>query len=154
MREQREREKVEKQQTEREREEARRAETPQTEEAVADIRPRTERSEMNTEGGGETGTSTQFQSRCKKGHMTNIYLTDSDKEVIVYFVKDHELYGKINKNFKDKARKDCKQPQSVNEGLKDLVQIPKDSLWKTNPVQVWPDSQGNDREAELDSGQI
>ena len=28
-----------------------------------------------------------------------------------------------------------------------------DLLWKTNPVQVWGVSQGNDREEELDSGQ-
>ena len=37
---------------------------------------------MNTEAGGEAGTS-QLQSRCKKGHMTNIYLTDSDEGAIV-----------------------------------------------------------------------
>ena len=34
------------------------------------------------EGGGEAGTS-QSHSRQKKGHMTNIYLTDSDEEAIV-----------------------------------------------------------------------
>ena len=48
----------------------------------------------------------------------------------------------------------CKQPQPVSEGVQDLVGMPKDLLWKTNPVQVWPGSQRNDREAELDSGQI
>ena len=41
---------------------------------------------MNIEGGGEVGTS-QSQSR-HKGHMMNIYLTDSDEQDIVDFVKD------------------------------------------------------------------
>ena len=39
--------------------------------------------------------------------MTNIYLTHSDEEAIMDFVKDHEkLYDKTNKHFKDKARKE------------------------------------------------
>ena len=37
--------------------------------------------------GGEAGPS---QSHFKKGHMTNVFLIDSDKEAIVNFVKDHE----------------------------------------------------------------
>ena len=42
----------------------------------------------------------------KKGHMTNVYLTDFDKDVIVDFVKDHEeLCDKTSEHFKDKARK-------------------------------------------------
>ena len=62
---------------------------------------------MNTEAGGETGIS-QSQSRHKKGHVTNIYLTDSDEEAIMDFVKDHEeLYNNTNEHFKDKARKEC-----------------------------------------------
>ena len=61
---------------------------------------------MDTEDGGEVGTS---QSHMKKGHMTSIYLTDSDEEAIVDFVKDHqELYDMTNKHFKDKARKECR----------------------------------------------
>ena len=57
---------------------------------------------MDTESGGE-----EFQSRCKKGHMINIYLKDSDEEAIVDFVRDHEdLYNKTNKLFQDTARKD------------------------------------------------
>ena len=63
--------------------------------------------EMDTEDGREAGTS-QMKSRHKKGHMTNIYLTDSDEEAIVDFVKDHEeLYNKTNEHFMDKARKEC-----------------------------------------------
>ena len=52
----------------------------QIKETVAEKRPRTERSEsdMHTEGVGEASqTSTQCQSRHKKGCMPNIYLTDS-----------------------------------------------------------------------------
>ena len=69
-------------------------------------RARTDRSdtEMDTEGGGEMGTS-QSHKRHKKGHMT---LTDSDEEAFVDFVKDHkELYDKTNGHFQDKARKEC-----------------------------------------------
>ena len=51
-------------------------------------RPRTERSDTETEAvGGEAGPS---QSRYKKQHMTNVYLTDSDEKAIVDFVKDHK----------------------------------------------------------------
>ena len=40
--------------------------------------------------------------------MTNIYLTDSDKEAIVDFVKDHEeFYDKTSEQFKDKVRKEA-----------------------------------------------
>ena len=40
--------------------------------------------------------------------MTNIYLTDSDQEAIMDFVKDQEeLYDKTNEHFMDKARKGC-----------------------------------------------
>ena len=53
--------------------------------AVAKKRPRTERSksEIDTEGGEARRTSTECQSRSKKGHKTNIYLTDSDEKAIV-----------------------------------------------------------------------
>ena len=37
---------------------------------------------MDTQDGGEAGTS-QSLSRRKKGHMMNIYITDSDEEAIV-----------------------------------------------------------------------
>ena len=56
--------------------------------------------------------------------MTNIYVTDSDEEAIVGFVKDHEeLYNKSDEYFKDKARKGClwKQSQAVCQGVQDLV---------------------------------
>ena len=47
--------------------------------------------------------------------MTNIYLTDLDKEAIVDFVKDHEeLYDKTDEYFKDKARKKCLWKQFTN----------------------------------------
>ena len=64
-----------------------------------------QKKDTETEAGGEVGGS---QSQYKKGHMTNIYLTDSDEEAIVDFVKGHkELYNKSNEHFKDKARKEC-----------------------------------------------
>ena len=62
---------------------------------------------MDTEAGGDLSTS-QLKSTHKNGHMSNIYLTDSDKEATLEFVKDHEeLCDKTNKHFKDKARKEC-----------------------------------------------
>ena len=62
-------------------EEARRKETTRSAvERVAEKSARTDRSdtEIDTEAGGEVTTS-QSHSRHKKGHMTNIYLTDSDE---------------------------------------------------------------------------
>ena len=76
---------------------------------MAEKHARTDKSntKMDTEGGREVGTS-QSHSRQKKGHMTNIYLTDSDEEAVTDFVKNHEeLYDKTNLHFKDKARKKC-----------------------------------------------
>ena len=74
-------------------------------------RPRTERSEreIDRECGEEASqTSTECLSRCKKGHKRNTYLTDSDEEAIVDFVKGHEeLYHKTQFNDNDEARKDC-----------------------------------------------
>ena len=45
---------------------------------------------MDTGGGGEAGASTECLSRHEKGYMMIIYLTDSDEEAFVDFVKDHE----------------------------------------------------------------
>ena len=62
---------------------------------------------MDTEGEREAGIS-QSQSRQKKGHMANFYITDSDEEAIVDFVKSHEgLYDKTNEHFKDQVIKNC-----------------------------------------------
>ena len=80
--------------------------THAAEEGVAEKHARTDRcdTEMDTEGEGEASMS-QLHSRHKKGHITNIYLMDLDKEANIDFVKDHkDLYGKTNEHFKDKAR--------------------------------------------------
>ena len=57
----------------------------------------------------QTDTDTDVestQSRQKKGQMKFISLSDSDKEAIVQFVKQHEeLHGKTNNSFKDKQKK-------------------------------------------------
>ena len=79
--------------------------------------------------GGRAASSSQFQSRLKKGHTTKIYLTDSDVEAIADFVKDHEeLYHKTNEHFKDKTRKEClwerfasRHNLSTSESVQDLV---------------------------------
>ena len=47
------------------------------------------------------------QSRQKKGQMKSIFLSDSDDEAIVEFVKQHEeLYDRTNDSFKDKQKKE------------------------------------------------
>ena len=104
-------------------------------------RPRTKRSESEiiAEVRGEANASTQCQSRGKKGYMANIYLTYSDEEAIVDVVNDHEeLYNKTQETIKVKARKNslwerfASSRKPHNEGVQDLVQIPKDSLWELN----------------------
>ena len=67
--------------------EARLKETHSQEEGVAEKRARTQKNETETEAGRQEGPS---QSQFKYGHMTNIYLTVSNEEAIVDFVKDHE----------------------------------------------------------------
>ena len=148
-----------KQREERQREEAISEETTHSAgEGVAEMCARTDRSdtEMDTYGGGEAGTS---HSRRKKGHMMNIYLTDSDEEAIVDFVMDREeLYDKTNKHFKDKARKECLWERFANSHklsvkvYKTLFESQRTRCGKTHTVQVWSGSSGHYREAELDSG--
>ena len=47
------------------------------------------------------------QSRQKKGQMKSIFLSDSDEEAIIEFVKQQEgLYDKTNDSFKDKQKKE------------------------------------------------
>ena len=47
------------------------------------------------------------QSKQKKGQIKSIFLSDSDEEAIVEFVKQHnELYDKTNDSLKDKQKKE------------------------------------------------
>ena len=83
------------------------------EEGVTEKRPRTEKSGTETEVVG--GQARPPQSRYKKGHITNINLTDFEEEAIVEFVKDQEeLYDKTNEHLKDKARKQCLMEHLTN----------------------------------------
>ena len=70
-----------------------------------------EESEERTEKRPCTDTNTDVestQSRQKKGQIKFIFLSDSDEEAIVEFVKQHEeLYNKTHAKFKDKQRKEC-----------------------------------------------
>ena len=105
--------------------------SPSQEEGHPEKRPRTERSDTETEAaGGEAGPS---QSHYKKGHMTNVYLTDSDEEGIVDVVNDHEeLYDKTSEHFKDKTRKEFLWEQ-FNKSRKLSVKV----------CKTWFDSQKN-----------
>ena len=95
----------------REREE--RDERERIEQEERDRERETERREESQERGEKrvrTDTDTDLestQSRQKKGQMKSIFLSDSDKEAIVEFVKQHEeLYDKTNGSFKDKQKKE------------------------------------------------
>ena len=47
------------------------------------------------------------QSRQKKGQMKSIFLSDSDEEAILEFIKQYEeLYDKTNDSFKDKQKQE------------------------------------------------
>ena len=67
---------------------------------------------MDFDGEKRTRTDTDTdvestQSRQKKGQMKSIFLSDSDEEAIVEFVKQHkELYDKTNDSSKDKQKKE------------------------------------------------
>ena len=73
-------------------------------------RERREESPERGEKRVRTDTDTDVestQSRQKKGQMKSIFLSDSDEEAIMEFVKQHkELYDKINDSFKDKQMKE------------------------------------------------
>ena len=72
-----------------------------------------------------------IQSRQTKGQMKSIFLSDSDEEAIVEFVKQHEeLYDKTNNSFKDKQKK---------EGLWEQVAATRNLPVKT--VKKWLDTQ-------------
>ena len=73
--------------------------------------------------------------------MTNIYLTNSDEEAIVDFVKDkEEFYDKTNEHFKDKARKECLWKRFANihklsvKVCKTWFKISRDLLWQAHTV--------------------
>ena len=71
------------------------------------------------------------QSRQKKSQMQSIFLSDSDEEAIMEFVKQHkELYDKTNDSFKDKQKK---------EGLWEQLAASRNLPVKT--VKKWFDTQ-------------
>ena len=88
-----ERERIEQEERDRERMEREREESPER----GEKRVRT-----------DTDTDVQStQSRQKKGQMKSIFLSDSDEEAIMEFIKrQEELYDKTNDSFKDKPKKE------------------------------------------------
>ena len=81
-----------------------------------------------------TDTDTDVEStlsRQKKGQMKSIFLSDSDEEAIMKFVKQHEeLYDKTNDSFKDKQKK-----ERLWEQLAASRNLP------VNTVKKWLDTQ-------------
>ena len=73
-------------------------------------REKREESQERGEKRARTDMDTDVEStpsRRKKGQMKSIFLSDSDEEAIVEFVKQHkELYDKTNDSFKDKQKKE------------------------------------------------
>ena len=99
------------QRDEREREDRTRGEG-QREEGGEPGKWREEREESQESGEKRARTDTDtdvelIQSRQKKGQMKSIFLSDSDEEAILEFVKQHEeLYDKTKDRFKDKQKKE------------------------------------------------
>ena len=55
----------------------------------------------------DTDTDVESTQSRQKGQMKSIFLSDSDKEAIMEFVKQHEeLYDKTNDSLKDKQKKE------------------------------------------------
>ena len=82
--------------------------------------------------GTDTDTDVEStQSRQKNGQMKSIFLSDSDEEAIVEFVKQQEeLYDKTNNSFKDKQK---------NERLWEQLSAIRNSSVKT--VKKWFETQ-------------
>ena len=88
--------------------------------------------------------------------MTHVYLTDSDVNVIVDFVKDHEyLYVKPSEHFKHKAKKEFLWEQ-FTKSCKLSVNVckTKDTLREADTVKVWTYLKGDDGTSDLDTGQV
>ena len=92
--------------------------------------------------------------------MTNIYLTDSDKEDIVDFLKNNkELYKKTREHFKDQAIKEslweefarsCKLSVKVSKPWFDSQRTHYRKLKQSKSGQA---PKGDDRTSRLDTGQ-
>ena len=102
--------------------------------------------------GGHISITIQVQER-----TYDELFTDSDEEAIVDFVKEHEdLYDKTNKHLKDKARQECLCDRFTSS-CKLSVKVCKTcfkSQRPNSPSLSLANSQRNDRQAEMDSGQI
>ena len=118
--------------------------THSEEEGVTEKHASTERSdtEVDTEAGGEVSTSL-LQFKHKKGHITNIYLTDSDKEAIVDFIKDHESSRTRPTNTlrtrpgRNACMRGLPTATSCLARCARLGLNPKEPTMETDPVQVW-----------------
>ena len=63
-----------------------------------------------TDRSGQRGGHISITLQAQEGHMTKIYLTDSDAEAIVDFVKDDEEFYKTNKQLRIKpGRNACRR---------------------------------------------
>ena len=81
---------------------------------------------MDIEAAGEASTSESQSSIRQSRHMINIYLTDSVEEVIIDFLRNQEK-NKNQQEVQGKYKESmhvgevCKHPQTVSEGVQDLV---------------------------------
>ena len=74
-----------------------------------------------------------MQPRQKKGQMKSIFLSDSDEEAIVDFVKQHEeLFDKTHEKFKDKQRKErnsCSFREFTCQYCEEVVRYSTYQIW-------------------------
>ena len=95
---------------EKERREMEERERERLETETIEVTEETEETEDRREKRLRTDTDTDpecMHFRQKKGQMKSIFLSDSDEEAIVDFMKQHEeLFDKTHAKFKDKQRKE------------------------------------------------
>ena len=101
------------------------------------------------------------QSRQKKGQMKSIFLSDSDKEAIVEFVKQHEkLYDKTNDRFKKKQKKERLWEQLAatrNSPYQHCEEVVRDStyqIWQVHSDEVRTICSEEHRMTDLAEGQF
>ena len=92
--------------------------------------------------------------------MKSIFLSDSDEEAIVDFVKQHEeLFDKTHAKFKDRQRtktleNSCSFPKFTYQHRQEVIQDSTYQLWQAHPDQVRSSCSQEHRKTDLVEGQF
>ena len=118
-------------------------------------RARREESQERREKRVQTDTDTDVESTQsrQKGQMKSIFLSDSDEEAIVEFVKQHkELYDKTNDSFKDKQKKEGLASSYQKLACQDCEEVVRYSIyqiWQTHSKSGQGAEKGTERQTWL-----